>query len=192
RQFSEYADLIWDLLVRTAGSPRIPATVQTAPTPLPETLAPGERPMPAVPGYEVLEELGRGGMGVVYRARQTALNRVVALKMILAGQLASQDDVERFRREARTAAGLRHPGIVAIHEIGAHDGQHFFSMDFVEGQSLAELIRQSPLAPERAVRYVETVARAIQFAHEKEVLHRDLKPGNILIDRFDQPQVTDF
>jgi hypothetical protein len=142
--------------------------------------------------YELLEEVARGGMGVVYRARQVTLDRVVAVKMILAGQLAGPDDVRRFYQEARTAANLQHPNIVAVHEVGAHQGQHYFSMDFIEGTSLAALVRDQALAPDRAARYVQVVARAVQYAHEHGVLHRDLKPGNILIDRFDQPRVTDF
>jgi outer membrane protein assembly factor BamB/tRNA A-37 threonylcarbamoyl transferase component Bud32 len=142
--------------------------------------------------YELLEEVARGGMGVVFRARQVKLDRIVALKMILAGQLAGEDDVRRFHQEARTAAALQHPNIVAIHEVGEHDGQHYFSMDFIDGTSLAQLVRDNPLPAERAVRYVLAAARAVQYAHERGVLHRDLKPANVLIDGFDQPKVTDF
>jgi hypothetical protein len=142
--------------------------------------------------YELLQEIARGGMGVVYRARQITLDRVVAVKMILAGQLAGPDDVRRFHQEARLAANLRHPNIVAIHEVGEHQGQHYFSMDFIEGTSLAALLRDTALLPHKAARYVLAVARAVQYAHDRGVLHRDLKPGNVLIDRFDQPHVTDF
>jgi tRNA A-37 threonylcarbamoyl transferase component Bud32/outer membrane protein assembly factor BamB len=142
--------------------------------------------------YELLGEVARGGMGVVFKARQRSLDRVVALKMILAGQLAGEADVQRFRQEAQMAGRLQHPGIVALHEVGEHEGQHFFSMDFIEGESLGELVREHPLPPDKAVRYVRLVAEAVQFAHEHGVLHRDLKPGNVLIDRFDQPRVTDF
>jgi outer membrane protein assembly factor BamB len=142
--------------------------------------------------YELLEEIARGGMGVVYRARQVSLNRIVALKMILAGQLASEEDVQRFRHEAQTAAALQHPNIVAIHEVGEHNGQHYFSMDYVEGHSLADWIADGPLPPLQAAEHVETVARAIQFAHERGVLHRDLKPANVLLDRSGQVRVTDF
>jgi serine/threonine protein kinase/WD40 repeat protein len=139
--------------------------------------------------YELLEEIGRGGMGVIYRARQISLNRIVAVKMILAGHFASKESVQRFRAEAETAARLQHPNIVAIHEIGEHEGQNYFSMDCVEGASLdiAGL-----LPADRAARYLQAIAEAVHYAHERGVLHRDLKPSNVLIDAFDQPRVTDF
>jgi eukaryotic-like serine/threonine-protein kinase len=142
--------------------------------------------------YEILAEIARGGMGVVYKARQVSLDRIVALKMILAGQLASEADVERFYTEARAAANLQHPNIVAIHEVGQHEGQHYFSMDYVEGQSLAQLVRENPLPAAKAAEYLKSIAEAIEFAHRQGTLHRDLKPSNILIDGFDQPRVTDF
>jgi WD40 repeat protein len=142
--------------------------------------------------YELLEEIARGGMGVVYRARQLALNRTVAVKMILAGSLATQADVDRFRGEARTAAKLHHPGIVGIHEVGEHEGWHYFSMDYVEGQSLANAVRDGPLPAIRAAHCLRDVAQAVQYAHSQGVLHRDLKPSNILIDLADRPRVTDF
>jgi serine/threonine protein kinase len=142
--------------------------------------------------YELLEELGRGGMGVVYKARQTKLNRLVAIKMILAGPLASPDDVKRFHTEAEAAASLQHPNIVAIHEGGEFEGQHYFSMDYVEGRSLADLVRRNPLSARQAAEYIRSIALAIQYAHEQGTLHRDLKPSNVLIDRNDQPRVTDF
>jgi hypothetical protein len=142
--------------------------------------------------YELLEEVARGGMGVVYRARQVSLERVVALKMILAGQLASAADVARFHREAQTAANLRHPSIVAIHEVGEHDGQHYFSMDFIDGSSLADRLRRQPLPPAEAAALLVVVARAIGHAHRHGVLHRDIKPSNILIDRDGRPLVSDF
>ncbi len=142
--------------------------------------------------YELLQEIARGGMGVVYRARQISLNRVVAVKMILHGPFAQPSFVKRFRAEAEAAAELQHPNIVAIHEVGEQDGCQFFSMDFVEGQSLAALVRDRPLAVETAARYLKTIAEAIEFAHQRGILHRDLKPSNILIDSQDQPRVTDF
>jgi serine/threonine protein kinase len=145
-----------------------------------------------LPGYEVLAELGRGGMGVVYKARQVSVNRIVALKMILAGNLASPGDVQRFRREAEAAANLKHPNIVALHEVGEHAGQHYFSMDYVAGTSLSAMVTENPLPAARAARYVQAVARAIHYAHQQGTIHRDLKPSNILIDEADQPHVTDF
>src|SRR3989442_2808421 len=112
--------------------------------------------------------------------------------MILSGEFASPEFVHRFRLEAEAAANLDHPNIVAIHEVGEHEGQHYFSMDFIDGTSLAQLVRDNPLPAERAVRYVLAAAQAVQYAHERGVLHRDLKPANVLIDGFDQPKVTDF
>lgn len=142
--------------------------------------------------YELLEEIARGGMGLVYKARQVSLNRPVALKMILAGQFASEAELKRFRTEAEAAANLQHPNIVAIHEIGEHNGQHYFSMDYVEGKNLAELTAGQPMQPLRAAGYVKTIAEAIHFAHQRGTLHRDLKPQNVLIDAADRPRITDF
>jgi serine/threonine protein kinase len=142
--------------------------------------------------YELLEEIARGGMGVVYRARQLTLNRVVAVKMILAGQLASAADVQRFHVEAEAAANLHHPNIVAIYEIGEHQGQHYFSMEYVAGKSLAELCHNRPLPARRAAGYLKVIAEAVAHAHSQGLLHRDLKPSNILIDGSDQPRITDF
>ena len=142
--------------------------------------------------YELLGEIARGGMGVVYRARQLSLNREVALKMILGGRLASDAEVTRFRAEAEAAAGLQHPNIVAIHEVGEHAGQHFFSMAYVAGCNLAELARREPLPPDRAARYVRRIAEAVHYAHGRGVVHRDLKPQNVLIDPSDEPRITDF
>ncbi|MEK6237271.1 MAG: serine/threonine protein kinase, partial [Planctomycetales bacterium] len=142
--------------------------------------------------YELLEEIAHGGMGVVYKARQTSLDRVVAVKMILAGRLATDDDVKRFLAEAKTAATLKHRSIVPIHEVGVHEGRHYFSMDFIEGRSLAELIRTEPPSPKDAARIVKNVAEAVHYAHEEGIIHRDLKPSNILIDDSGEVHVTDF
>ena len=143
-------------------------------------------------GCELHEEIGRGGMGVVYRARQTALGRDVALKMLLAGEFASPDFRRRFRQEAEIAARLRHPGVVAIHEIGEDDGQLFYTMELVTGRSLADLARGVPLPARDAAALVRSVADAVHYAHGEGVLHRDLKPANILVDSFGQPRVADF
>jgi predicted Ser/Thr protein kinase len=142
--------------------------------------------------YELLEEIGRGGMGVVYRARQCSLNRPVALKMMIQGGFASPEFVRRFQNEAESAASLQHPNIVAIYEVGLIDGLHYFSMDYIDGPSLAEVVQEGPLPADRAARYVELVAEAIHYAHQRGILHRDLKPSNVLIDPFDLPRVTDF
>ena len=142
--------------------------------------------------YELLEEIGRGGMGVVYKARQKSLNRLVALKMILRGELASAADLVRFRTEAESAARLEHPNIVPVYDVGECDGQAFFTMKYVEGTTLRHWAAQGPLTPRDAARYLAAVCRAIDFAHHHGVLHRDLKPSNILIDCDDRPMVTDF
>jgi len=142
--------------------------------------------------YELLEEIARGGMGIVWKARQTSLKREVALKMVRAGALATPQEVARFLREAEAAANLQHPHIVAIHEVGEYGGQHYFSMDYVAGRNLAALIKDGPLPPQGAARYVQIIAEAIQYAHQRGTLHRDLKPQNVLIDAMDQPRITDF
>jgi WD40 repeat protein/serine/threonine protein kinase len=142
--------------------------------------------------YELLEEIARGGMGIVYKARQVSLDRIIALKMLLFGQYTSEEFVHRFRIEASAAASLQHPNIVAIHEVGVHQGQHYFAMDFVDGPNLAQFVRNQPLPAKRAATYAKIIAEAIQFAHQRHILHRDLKPSNILIDSNDQPRITDF
>jgi serine/threonine protein kinase/formylglycine-generating enzyme required for sulfatase activity len=142
--------------------------------------------------YELLEEIARGGMGVVFKARQIKLNRIVALKMILAGQLASELDIQRFLTEAEAAANLDHPRIVPIFEVGQHQGQHFFSMGYVDGTSLSQKIADGPLPPRDAAEMLVKICEGIAYAHDRGVIHRDLKPANILIDRAEQPKVTDF
>jgi eukaryotic-like serine/threonine-protein kinase len=159
--------------------------------------------LPQFGDYELLSEIARGGMGVVYRARQRGLDRIVAVKLILAGQLATRESVQRFRHEAQAAAQLHHPGIVPIYEIGEYETQHFFSMKLIDGVSLAECLNEFVLRTgvsprERSqqqqciAELLAKVARALDFAHQHGVLHRDLKPSNILIDLDGQPYLTDF
>lgn len=142
--------------------------------------------------YELLEELGRGGMGVVYRAWQPSLQRSVALKMLLAGPFASPEFAERFRREAQAAARLRHPGLAAIFDAGECDGQAFYTMELVEGRTLADVVREKLPAPREAAVLLEKTARAVGHAHAQGVLHRDLKPSNILLSADGEPKVADF
>ena len=151
---------------------------------------------PDLPGhigdYELLEEIGRGGMGVVFLARQVNLNRQLAVKMILRGPLASKGDRERFLAEAQAAARLDHPGIVPVYQVGEDAGRMYFSMKYIQGPTLSDLLAADPLEPQRAARLLAQVSRAIDFAHQHGVMHRDLKPSNILIDADGQPHVTDF
>jgi eukaryotic-like serine/threonine-protein kinase len=153
---------------------------------------PSPAPVRSFGDYELLAEIARGGMGVVYRARQKGLNRVVALKMTLAGGLATREDLHRFRTEAEAAARLRHPNIVTVHEVGEVDGQPFFSMEFIEGPTLAQRLAEGPVPGRTAAAYVRQIARAVDHAHLQGILHRDLKPSNIILDQDDQPCVTDF
>ena len=158
----------------------------------PKEESPGDVTARDFGSYELLGEIGRGGMGVVYKARQKGLDRTVAVKMILASHLASPEHVRRFQEEARAAAGLRHPNIVHIHDVGQIHGQHFFTMEYIEGMSLADRLRQGPMGPDEGVRLLAKVARAVEHLHRHGVVHRDLKPSNILLDADGEPYVTDF
>src|SRR5437667_937637 len=142
--------------------------------------------------YELLEEIGRGGQGVVFRARQKSLNRIVALKVIGLGQWATQAHLKRFRLEAEAAASLDHPCIVSIYEIGERESSCYFSMKLVEGGQLDEVVRREPMPIRRAAEVMETLAQTVHYAHEHGILHRDIKPGNVLLDRNGEPHLTDF
>ncbi len=156
-----------------------------------QAIGPGQQ-LSYVGNYELLEEVARGGMGIVYKARQKTLGRMVAVKMIVAGRLANEQDVQRFQSEAQAAASLQHPNIVSIHEVGQHEGWHYFSMDYVDGSDLSTILRLNLLSDKKAAEYVRQMAEAIHYAHLRGILHRDLKPSNILIDCHDQVRITDF
>lgn len=163
---------------------------------LPAEDRPADHPGPTLPyqlgDYELRKMIGRGGMGVVYLASQRDLDREVAVKMIRSGMLAGEEEVRRFRTEARAAAKLQHPNIVTVHHFGYLQGHHYFSMDYVAGTDLSRKMAEGPLEIEQAVRYVRDCARAIHYAHQSQILHRDLKPANVLIDQDDQVRITDF
>ncbi len=145
-----------------------------------------------IPGYELLSELGRGGMGVVYKARHLKLHRVVALKMILAGGHAGAADLARFQTEAEAIARLQHPNIVQVHEVGEHEGKPFFSLEFCGGGSLEKKLNGTPQPAREAATLVETLARAMQAAHDHQIIHRDLKPANVMLTEEGELKITDF
>jgi WD40 repeat protein/predicted Ser/Thr protein kinase len=142
--------------------------------------------------YELLEEIARGGMGAVFRARQISLKRLVAVKVLLAAEFSNDTSRKRFRREAEAAASLNHPNIVSIYEVNEHEGQPYFSMELIEGRSLAELTREKPVSARQAAQWLKIIAEAVHYAHLRGVLHRDLKPSNVLVDKAEAPHVTDF
>src|SRR4029077_2590566 len=157
-------------------------------------LTPGEsREYPEVPGYEILGVLGHGGMGGVYRARQLKANRLVALKMIRAVEHSSPHDRLRFQIETEAVARLQHPHIVQLYEVGEVRGQPFFSLEFCAGGALTDRLKKKPPAPREAAELIETLARAMHYAHLRGVVHRDLKPGNVLLAGAERvPKITDF
>jgi hypothetical protein len=153
----------------------------------------GKDKSPATIGdYQLLEELGRGGMGVVYKAQQVSLNRIVAVKMLLAGKMASELELQRFYSEARSAARLRHPNIVSIYDVRETDGHHYFSMDFIEGRTLDKVASDESLSEQRIALLVKLIAEAVEYAHQNGILHRDLKPANVLVHATGMPHVLDF
>ncbi len=164
---------------RTEHSP--PTLDQTLPSNDQRIAAPAPPRPVVVPGYEILGVLGRGGMGIVYKARQLKLNRLVALKMVLAGDHASSEALARFVAEAEAVAQLQHPNIVQVYEAGWHEGLPYFAMELLEGGSLTEQLQGQPQEPRAAAHLVETLARAMQYAHEHGIVHRDLKPANVLL-----------
>jgi serine/threonine protein kinase len=192
----DHPDLIEELrqllnvaqIARQIGSASASAT---ATQPRPGTAPPGSLPR-LFDGYDLLQEIGRGAMGVVYKAWDPRLKRYVALKLMLGGEYATPVEFSRFRSEAQAAAGLSHRNIVPVYQVGAADGLPYFCMKFVEGTTLAARVSQGPLPPREAAQLVARIARAVEHAHRHGILHRDLKPSNVLIDEDDQPVVTDF
>ncbi len=168
-----------------------PLPLSSSPTGKPGSFEPGPN-LPQIPGYEIQELLGRGGMGVVFRARHLRLNRIVALKMALAGGYASPYERERFQREAMAVAGLRHPNVVQIHDVGDSDGRPYYTMEFVDGGSLAERLSGTPMPAYQSALLVATLASAVEAAHKGGIIHRDLKPSNVLLTADGSPKIADF
>src|SRR5262249_39117720 len=152
--------------------------------------APAAVALPGLPGYDLLGELGRGGMGVVFRARHTGLKRPVALKMVLVGDYAGPEQLARFRAEAEAGARLQHPGIVQVYEVGEHQARPYMALELVEGGPLAQRLAGAPLPPQEAARVVRALALAVEHAHRHGVLHRDLKPANVLLTADGAPKVS--
>src|ERR1700730_6722090 len=158
-----------------------------------DTNKPGVYPVRADFGdYELLEEIGRGGQGVVYRARQKSLNRIVAVKVIAVGPWEKETHLRRFRLEAETIASLEQSGIVPINEVGQHDGHCYFTMKFIKGERLDRTLQQAPMSVSQAAKTLADLARTVHYAHERGVLHRDIKPGNILVDAGGKAHLTDL
>ncbi|HVS38219.1 MAG TPA: serine/threonine-protein kinase, partial [Gemmataceae bacterium] len=192
RRYPELGDHAAVLLAQhpTAALPAavdMDATCDASPAPTSSAIPP-----PTVPGYEILRELGRGGMGVVYQARQIQLNRIVALKMILAGGHAGPTHLARFKTEAEAVARLQHPNIVQIFEVGECGGLPYFSLEFCSGGGLDKKLAGTPLPPKEAAALIETLARAVHVAHRQHVIHRDLKPANVLLTEGGTAKITDF
>jgi hypothetical protein len=202
-RFPGNREQVWACLTSSApGGPSAPADAVRARAAADETVAfqavtgpdgpSAAAARPDVPGYQFLGLLGKGGMGVVYKARQVGLDRLVALKMILHTEHASADDRRRFQSEAQAVARLQHPNIVQIHEVGEYQAQPYFSLEYCPGGSLAEQLDGTPWEPAKAAELMQTLARAVQAAHEASVVHRDLKPANVLLTADGQPKITDF